>query len=560
MLHHISMRQKALIMVAVMAALFLVALDQTIIATSLTKIVEQFNAYDSLGFIVTAYLLLSTVTVPLAGKMSDMFGRRPVLLIGVIIFTIGSFLSGGSQNITELIAFRALQGLGGGVIMANAFTIIGDLFTPRERGRWQGIFGAVFGLASVIGPLLGGYLTDAHQVFGLTTDWRWTFFINIPVGIFAAIVIARYCPTIKHENKPKVDWAGSSYLTISLASLVLAVDNTATIFKFLIDNGWDVNVIKLILYIVAALGAALFVWAETRAKEPVIPLRFFENRTFTSVMIAALLFGAAFLGAILYLTQFNQQVFDADATTAGLMLLPMIGGMMVASTLIGQIVTRTGKYKRFIVGGFIVATLSVLSLVVLEPSTPYWHEAIIMAFAGAGLGTAMPILTLAVQNEFEQKDLGVATASSQLFRGLGSTIGTAVLSGILTTGITAQMGHISNSAYIQTLRQNPQSASVLKDGVSANTALQLNQQGDSIRSEAHQSIDKSAAPAPVKQQLKKSFDKQQSDFNGKITKAFASALHKVFYVSAALMGLAFVAILFLKERELRNTHGAPGIE
>ncbi|HEU0266797.1 MAG TPA: MDR family MFS transporter [Candidatus Saccharimonadaceae bacterium] len=560
MLHQISMRQKALIMVAVMAALFLVALDQTIIATSLTKIVEQFNAYDSLGFIVTAYLLLSTVTVPLAGKMSDMFGRRPILLIGVIVFTVGSFLSGSSQNITQLIAYRALQGFGGGVIAANAFTIIGDLFTPRERGRWQGIFGAVFGLASVVGPLLGGWLTDAHQVFGLTTDWRWTFFINIPVGIFAAFVIARYCPTIKHENKPKVDWAGSSYLTIALAALVLAVDNTATIFKFLVSDGWNVDLIKLLLYIIAVLSGALFIWAETRAKEPVIPLSFFKNRTFTSVMIAALLFGAAFLGAILYLTQFNQQVFDADATTAGLMLLPMIGGMMVASTLIGQVVTKTGKYKRFIVVGFIVATLSVLSLVVLEPNTPYWHEAIIMAFAGVGLGTAMPILTLAVQNEFEQKDLGVATASSQLFRGLGSTIGTAMLSGILTAGITAQMGHITNTAYIQTLRKNPQSASVLKDGVSANTALELNQQGDSIRSEAHQAIDKSSAPAPIKQQLKKSFDSEQKDFNGKITQAFATALHKVFYVSGALMGLAFIAILFLKERELRNTHGTPGVE
>lgn len=561
MLHHIPMRQKALIMAAVMAALFLVALDQTIIATSLTKIVEQFNAYDSLGFIVTAYLLLSTVTVPLAGKMSDMFGRRPVLLIGVIVFTIGSFLSGSSQNITELIAYRALQGFGGGIIAANAFTIIGDLFTPRERGRWQGIFGAVFGLASVIGPLLGGYLTDAHKVFGLTTDWRWTFFINIPVGIFATFVIARYCPSIKHEKKPVVDWAGSTYLTIALAALVLAVDNTATIFKFLIDAGWHVAVIKLILFIVAVLSGVLFVRAEARAQDPVIPLHFFKNRTFTSVAIAALLFGAAFLGAILYLTQFNQQVFDADATTSGLMLLPMIGGMMVASTLIGQFITRTGKYKRFIVGGFALAALSVLALVVLEPSTPYWHEAIIMVFAGVGLGTAMPILTLAVQNEFEQHELGVATASTQLFRGLGSTIGTAVLSGVLTAGITAQMGHISNTAYIQTLRQNPQSARILKDGVSANTALELNQQGDSIRSEAHQAIDKSAAPAPVKQQLKKSFDTQQSDFKGKIIGAFAQSLHKVFYVSAALMGLAFVAILFLKERELRNTHsGAPGIE
>ena len=547
-------------MVAVMAALFLVALDQTIIATSLTKIVEQFNAYNSLGFIVTAYLLMSTVTVPLAGKMSDMYGRRPILLIGVIIFTVGSLFSGVSQDITQLIAFRALQGLGGGIITANAFTIIGDLFTPRERGRWQGIFGAAFGLASVVGPLLGGYLTDAHTVFGLTTDWRWTFFINIPVGIFAAVVIARYCPTIKHEKKPVVDWSGSAYLTVALASLVLAVDNTATIFKFLVDAGWAVNTIKLILYIIAVLSTALFIRAEVRAKEPVIPLSFFKNRTFTSIMIASLLFGAAFLGAILYLTQFNQQVFGANATTSGLMLLPMIGGLIFASVLVGQIVTKTGKYKRFIVFGYILATLSVLALVMLEPSTPYWHEAIIMTFAGIGLGTGMPIMTLAVQNEFAQKDLGVATASSQLFRGLGSTLGTAIMSGILTAGITAQMGVINNSAYIQTLKQSPASATILKDGVGANTALELNQQGGTIRSDAHAAIDKSLAPKPVKQQLKKSFDSEQQLFNGKVIQAFSTSLHTVFYVSAGLMALALVAILFLKERELRTTQDAPGVE
>lgn len=560
MLHNIPVRQKVIVMIAVMSAMFLVALDQTIIATALTKIVDEFNAFDSLGFIVTAYLLMTTITVPLAGKMSDMFGRRPIMLIGVIIFTVGSLLSGTSGNIEQLIIYRALQGIGGGVIMANAFTIIGDLFTPRERGRWQGVFGAVFGLASVIGPLLGGFLTDEHVLFGLTTSWRWTFFINIPVGIAAAYMIARYTPRIKHEKKPKVDWLGAATISIALASLVLAVDNTEAIFKFLIDDGWALSTIKMTLYIISAVSTAVFIWAETKAKEPVLPLRFFKNRTFTSVMIAALLFGAAFIGAILYLTQFNQQVYHADATKAGLMLLPMIGGMMVTSALVGQVVTKTGKYKGFIIVGFMIAALSVLSLVTLQPDTPYWHEAIIMAFAGIGLGAGMPIMNLAVQNEFEQHELGVATASSQLFRGLGSTLGTAILSGILTTGIASQIGHIDNSPYIQTLKQNPASAKVLgSNGLDANTLLQLNQNGDTIRDQAHGAIDKSQAPQPVKKQLKDRFDTQQVDFRTKIVDAFTKSLHTVFYVSSGLMGTAFISILFLKKRELRSGKSAPGL-
>lgn len=560
MLHNIPVRQKIIVMIAVMSAMFLVALDQTIIATALTKIVEEFNAFDSLGFIVTAYLLMTTITVPLAGKMSDMFGRRPVMLLGVLVFTVGSLLSGSSQNIEQLIIYRALQGLGGGVIMANAFTIIGDLFTPRERGKWQGLFSAVFGLASVIGPLLGGFLTDAHTVFGVTTSWRWTFFINVPIGIAAAYMIARYTPRITHEKKPKIDWWGAASISVALAALVLAVDNTETIFKFLVNAGWAVDTIKLALYILAAISTAVFVWAETKAKDPVIPLRFFKNRTFTSVMIAALLFGAAFLGAILYLTQFNQQVYHADATKAGLMLLPMIGGMMVTSALVGQVVTKTGKYKGFILVGFIIAALSVLSLVTLEPGTPYWHEAIIMALAGVGLGAGMPIMNLAVQNEFEQHELGVATASSQLFRGLGSTLGTAILSGILTTGIASQIGHIDNSPYIQTLKQNPASAKILgTNGLDANTLLQLNQNGDTIRSQAHSAIDASAAPTAVKSQLKTKFDTQQSDFSDKIVHSFTTALHKVFYVSSALMGAAFISVTFLKKRELRGGKKAPGL-
>lgn len=560
MLHHISMRQKILVMIAVMSGLFLVALDQTIISTALGKIVEDFNSFSSLGFVVTAYLLTSTVTVPIAGKMSDIFGRRSVLLTGVIVFTAGSFLSGISGSIEQLIAYRALQGLGGGIITANAFTIIGDLFTPRERGRWQGLFGAVFGLSSVVGPLLGGYLTDAHSIFGVVTDWRWTFFINIPIGIFATVIIARYCPSIRHEKRPVIDYWGSLFITLALTALVLAVDNTEAIFKGLIDGGMSLTLIKTLLFSFAAVAGIIFVFVERRAKQPIIPLRFFENRTFTSVMAAALLFGAAFLGAILYLTQFNQQVFGADATQAGLMLLPMVGGLTITSAIIGQVVSRTGRYKRFIVAGYVVASLGVLALTTLQPDSPYWHEAIIMVFTGMGLGCGMPIMNLAVQNEFEQKDLGAATASSQLFRGLGSTIGTAVLSGILTAGVTSSIGNIQHDAYIQTLKQTPAAAQMLPDPIDANAILQLNAQRGTIADQANAAIDKAPLPVPAKQAAKRQFAKNQETFKTNVINAFTKSLHRVFFVSAALMALALVAVSFLKERELRGRReGEPGV-
>lgn len=560
MLHHIPMRQKILVMIAVMSGLFLVALDQTIIATALGKIVQQFNSFNSLGFVVTAYLLTSTVTVPIAGKMSDIFGRRAVLLIGVLIFTISSLLSGMAGNVEQLIFFRALQGIGGGIIMANAFTIIGDLFSARERGRWQGLFGAVFGLASVVGPLLGGFLTDGHTILSLVTDWRWTFFINVPIGILAAAIIVRYCPAIKHDVRPTIDYLGAAFITLSLTSLVLAVDNTETIFKSLIDQGISLPLIKAGLFIAAAVFAVIFVFVERRADQPIIPLRFFKNRTFSSVMAAALLFGAAFLGAILYLTQFNQQVFGANATTAGLMLLPMIGGLTFSSVVFGQIVSRTGRYKRYIIIGYAIATLGVLALTTLQPTSPYWHEAVIMAFIGIGLGSGMPIMNLAVQNEFEQKDLGAATASSQLFRGLGSTIGTAMLSGILTAGVTASIGAVQNQAYIQNLKQAPSSAQVLPNPLDANAILQINARRGEIADQAVKAIDAAPLPPPVKAAQKNTFLKNQTAFKDTVIAAFTESLHAIFYVSAGLMALALVAVAFIKERELRGGHDdTPGL-
>ena len=551
--HHLALRSKIIIMVSVMAAMFLVALDQTIIATALGKIVEQFNAFDSLSWIVTAYLLTTTITVPIAGKFSDLFGRRKILLIGVAIFVIGSMLSGIAGGVVQLIASRALQGIGGGIITANAFTIVGDLFAARERGRWQGLIGAVFGLSSVIGPLLGGWLTDGQHIFGAVTDWRWTFFINVPVGILAFIFISIFCPPLKHDNKPRVDYQGAALLAILLGVLILAVDNTGTIFSGLLTStGWTLTGLRIGMYSIVALATLGFVLVERRAAEPIIPLRFFKNRNYVLLITTAMLFGAAFLGSILYLTQFNQQVFGASPTKSGLMLLPMIGGLMLTSIGSGQLISRFGRYKIFMQVGFILATAGMIALSFLNVDSGYGYEAVVMVFLGMGMGVAMPTLNLAIQNEFEQRDLGIATSSNQLFRSLGSTIGTAVFGAVLTTGIVANLGSIQDtSPYLQNLKKSPEISKIgsLDD---ANTLLNLNM--PDIKGRVSSAAESSFAKLPAIQATvaKTSFEKSQSDFSSKVTHAFSDSLHHIFVVASFLVAGATVLVFLLKERVLKS--------
>ncbi len=543
-------------MISIMASLFLVALDQTIISTALGRIVEDFNAFSSLTWVVTAYLITTTITTPIAGKFSDLFGRRRMILIGVTIFALGSLLSGMSGSINELIAWRALQGIGGGIITANAFTIVGDLFAARERGKWQGLIGAVFGIASIIGPLLGGFLTESHTILGVTTDWRWTFYINVPIAIIAFGIIATYCPPLKHAKKPKVDYAGASLLAIALATLVVAVDNTDKIFAgFLESTGMSLMTLRIIMVAVVVGAITAFIAVEKRSEEPILRLDFFKNRNFLILTGIAMFVGAAMLGSILYLTQFNQQVFGASPTESGLMLLPMIGGLVAASIGTGVLVSRTGRYKRYMIIGLAVASISIFSLVTLVPSSSFVHEAIIMIFVGAGIGAAMPLLNIAIQNEFEQKDLGVATSSNQLFRGLGSTIGTAIFGGMLTLGITSSIGDMSDNAYIQTLRDSPAASKIITGDINdPNTLLTLNM--PSAKTQISEGFNASVAnldiPAKSKEDAKADFANKQGEYEVKIANAFADSLHKIFIVAASTMLAGLVLATALHERALKT--------
>ena len=555
--HHLSLRGKLIIMLSVMASLFLVALDQTIISTALGKIVEDFNAFDSLSWIFTAYLLTTTVTTPIAGKLSDLFGRRTVLLTGVAVFALGSLFSGMAADVNQLIWARAFQGIGGGIITANAFTIIGDLFAARERGRWQGLFGAVFGIASVVGPLLGGWLTDGQHLLGAVTDWRWTFFINVPIAAVAFTLIAVFTPSLRHEKKPKIDYAGAALLALVLATIVLAVDNTATTFAGLMD--WaniSLLTLRIIMAGIIAAGLVALVAVERRAEQPTLPLKTFKNMNFLRIVGVSILFGVGFMGSILYLTQFNQQVFGASPTESGLMLLPMMAGIMSAAIGSGQIISRVGRYKIFMQIGIVLATVMIALLATLTPESPYWHEAIMMFGVGLGLGLVMPVLNIAVQSEFKQSELGVATSSVQLFRGLGSTIGIAVFGALLTNGIASHLTNIQDNAYVKSLAGSEE-VKKIGDLTDSNTLLTLNT--PDVKEKINDGFTSATAnlPAPVKEQATKMFDKNQAEYSDKITHAFSDSLRQLFIISAVTMGLASFFVFTLKERELK--HADPSV-
>ena len=536
MLHHISKREKILVLIAVMAGLFLAALDQTIVGTALPKILTEFNALEKLSWVVTAYLLASTVTVPIAGKLSDIYGRRRLLMTGIVVFVIGSMLSGVSQNIDQLIAFRAIQGIGGGILFANAFSIIGDLFVPAERGKWMGVFGAVFGLSSVVGPLLGGWLTDGHNFLGVTTDWRWNFYINVPVGIIAFGMIARYLPTIVSKIKHSIDYLGATLLTIGLGSLILATSLGGT-------KDWAWSSAKIIgLFVAAAVFLLAFLFAENKAKDPVLPLQFFKNPIFSVASVLIFIFGIGMFGAIIYIPLFAQDVLGFSATNAGIILLPMILGLTVASAIAGRVVSAIGRYKAILVAGMGIAVFGIYLLTGLNPASNYWDLAWRMVITGLGLGVGMPLINLAVQNSFHQRDIGTATAATQLFRSIGSTVGIAIMGSLLNNILSQKLTGIQGDAFVKAAVQSGQGSQFQNIDVNSVQGI-LSQQGrDAITS----SLDK--LPAPLHGTMITNF----GHFVSTLQTALSSSITQIFFVSAGLMAVAFVFSFFIKEIPLKH--------
>jgi EmrB/QacA subfamily drug resistance transporter len=545
---NIPIRQKILIMLAAMSAMLLAALDQTIVSTALPRIVNELHGLNELSWVVTAYLLTSTISVPIAGKLSDIYGRKKMFLIGIFIFVVGSMLSGLSQNMSELILFRAIQGIGAGTLMSNVFSVVGDLFAPAERARWQGLLGAVFGLASVIGPLVGGYLTD-HA------SWRWNFYINVPVGILAFFMISTFMPHIESDNKNQsIDYLGAGLLTGGLSSLMLALVWGGNAYAWLSGQVLGMFALSFVLLIIFGIVEHKY------AKDPILPLELFKNPIFRVSTIIVFLIGMAMFGAILYIPLFAQDVLGRSATNSGIILTPMILTLVVVSIINGQIMSRTGKYKAVAVFGMAAITIAFLWLSMVSIHTTNEQLVVRMIIAGLGLGIGMPVFNLVVQNAFDHSKLGVATSSVQLARSIGSTVGVAIMGSIMNNSLAHHLSEVANDP-------NTQKIAAATGNQTNLSSLDANQLQTVVSPQAQHAFTSKIAELPASNQPD-ALASYAHFLNG-VKSALASSISEVFLISGLIVSIAFFAALFLKEIPLRTaqdqkTHplvsegGAPG--
>ena len=494
-----------------MVGMLLAALDQTIVSTALKRIVEDFDGLEHYTWVVTAYLLTSTASTPLYGKISDLYGRRPVFQFAIITFLIGSFAAGAATSMTQLIAFRAIQGLGAGGLMSLTFVIIGDLVSPRERGKYQGYFGAVWGLSSVAGPLLGGYFSDHAQILGIT-GWRWIFYINLPFGIAALIItsISLHIPKVKREHK--IDYLGALLLVTGVSALLLGISVYGP------QDGWTTSKTISSLSIALVL-VLLFLYQESRTQEPILPLTLFKNHTFTVTSILGLIIGAGMFGAIVMLPLYLQVVKGDSATSAGLKLIPFMIGIVSMSITSGKLISKHGHYKRYPIIGLALMTVGITLLATLTENTPFWKLSIYAVLIGAGLGFSMQTIVIALQNSVEFKDLGVATSANTFFRSIGATIGVALFGTVyasqLTHNLPIEIAKLKASNPAALIGATPEKFAALKE----NTAVL-----------------QSFTP----------------ELQAGIVHAFVNSFQTVFLTAAPITAIGFLVAFLLRETPLRT--------
>ena len=493
----IGQRRVLVIIGALLLGTLLAALDQTIVATALPTIAGDLHGLSHLSWVVTAYLLASTVSTPLWGKLGDLYGRKVFFQASIVIFLVGSALAGLSHTIVQLIAFRAVQGLGGGGLIVGATTIVADVVAPRQRGRYQGIFGATFGVASVLGPLIGGFFVD-------NLSWRWVFYINIPLGIVALVVTSAVLPGQLSKTRHVIDYAGTALIGASAVCLVLLTSLGGNTYRW----GSLPIILLAVLGVVCAVG---FVLVERRAAEPVVPLHLFANGVFRSASAVGFAVGFAFFGALAYLPQYMQVVRGISPTLSGLRLLPLLVGLLLTSTGTGFLVTKFGRYKIYPIIGTALMTLGLFLLSQLGIHTNFWIVSLYLFILGVGIGGSLQVLIIAVQNAVDYSDLGAATSGATFFRSIGGSFGTsvfgAIFSGVLAGDIAAALHGVP-----------------LPSGISASAG---------------------ASPAVL--------DHLPVAIRAGFIAGYAQALHTVFLYATPLAGLGFVLSLFLKEVPLRET-------
>ena len=412
-------RQILVVFSGLMAGMLLAALDQTIVSTALPTIVGDLGGLDHLSWVVTAYLLTTTASTPLYGKLSDIYGRRLMFQSAIVIFVVGSVLCGLSQDMLQLIVFRGIQGIGAGGLMAMAFAIIGDIVSPRERGRYTGYLGAVFAVASVAGPLLGGFFVD-------NLTWRWVFYVNVPIGIAALVITSSVLRLPFARQDHEIDFVGAALLVAGVSTLLLGLVWGGS------EYPWGSPVIVGLL-VGSVVLTAVFLWWESRTPEPILPLRLFRGRVFSGGVALSFLLGGAMFGAIVFLPLFLQVATGATATNSGLLLLPLMAGLMTTSILSGRVIAKTGHYRRWPIAGMGIAAVGMYLLSTMEPDTTRVASSLYMLVVGVGLGMVMQVLVLAVQNAADFKDLGVATSSVNFFRSLGGSFGVSIFGVLFAT-------------------------------------------------------------------------------------------------------------------------------
>lgn len=520
--HELPRRALVLTVVGLILSLLLAALDQTIVGTAMPRIVSELNGFEHYAWVTTAYLLTSTAVVPIVGKLGDLYGRKLFLLGGAAFFVLTSMLCGLAQDMTQLIAFRGLQGLGGGVLMATVFTVISQIFPPAQRGRIQGIFGAVFGLASIVGPLLGGFLTD-------NLNWRWVFYVNLPVGIVALTVLWFSFPNVRGlKGDRRIDFAGAGSLVAGVVPLLLALSWGGTQYP------WG-SVQILALAAVAVVMLVVFGLVEARAAEPIIPLSLFRNSIVSVAILAMMLMAIGMFGTILFIPLFIQGVIGSSATRSGTMLTPMMVAMIGSSMAAGQVISRTGRYKLVGLFGLSVMTAGLFLLSGMGADTDYATVIRNMIIVGLGIGPTMPVFTLAAQNAVDMGQLGVVTSLTQFARSIGSTLGVAVFGSLLTNrfgpsfqaALPPQVFAIVPAAQLAQFQNpqvllNPQASEALRTGLA-----QFGPQGPQL----------------------------YDALFGAIRVALVTSLHDLFLTGAGLVAVGAVVVLFLKEIPLRKTHG-----